>query len=326
MATESDLSAHGDAHRRIVAPHLALIKTLNGSEVIAEEVIAARELACKYSLFALSSSVSADRQLLWNAAKEMQTRAVVYELSNENFQVGSAVACMYACAAEAETPSERLCFESAAGSLARAFEPKNDKQRFALYYKVVAQSILSLSPGSIVLPAKVTSFLAEVMEQSKGEEELRIMTEEHAKYVTLRNRFQLWEADHAHEVWMSPLPNVDTLVGLLCDRAVNIYAYNTKYCSSARIKYHALLVTGLVVRTEAPPNSTLADISTTFVKWVHGALHNREGPASQTELEKRYEDALAKIWRIIAEIQAKIGKDSTLASGTVEEIAMDEGK
>ena len=171
----------------------------------------------------------------------------------------------------------------------------------------MAQSILSLSPGSIVLPNKVTSFFAQGIEQNNGEEELKIMAEEHARYVTLRNRFQLWEVDHdAHEVWMSPLPNVNTLIDLQCDRAVNIYAYNTEDCSSARIKYYDWLVTCFIARTEAPPNSSLADFWTAIVEVSQRALHNQEGPAYQTEIEKRYEKAVARIWRAIEDVKAEM--------------------
>eukprot|EP01032_Pedospumella_encystans_P008391 gene8391-9967_t len=296
---ELDASARTTV-KHVVDQYLALIGALNGSEATSEDVIAARKLVCEYGRFAVSCAVPVDKQL-WKNAYNLLSRAVPYGVSNECFHVRSAAARLYACAVLTVVPSERMCFESAADAFSDALAAFKDSNELVLYNKVLAQTILAFGPGLDSLPNEVTSFLAQVEQQSIEEEELRTMAEEHARYVTLRNRLKCAESGHARDVWLSSQFTVDTLLGLLRDWVENIFVNHATDTLFTKITYYALLVKCYVAHTEAPPNSAVADAWTEVVDKSQAALLSQKNPASQVEIDIMYGEAIVRIKRAMQE-------------------------
>ena len=289
--------------RKIMDQHLELIETLNGIQIVPEETIAARENVCRYGAVACAAPSPTLRDY-WKKANDLLSRSLVtYSyLTNHRPRSGSAAAALYVHAASATSSVERRCFASAARALENSYLAYRRSGTLARYHNVLSRAILCHGAVYPTTPPEVTAFLDEVDQESYDRETLKSNTEEHAKFIMLRNRCKYERtlssnAEPVRELWLKAVEEADALLGLLQQRADDVYGQASHL--AAKITFRCLTVKCHVSLAEAPPDSARAAAWSQAVEVCRTAVPVQKIVATTLQSDRAYKKAIETVERAV---------------------------
>eukprot|EP01032_Pedospumella_encystans_P008389 gene8389-9964_t len=303
--------------REILHQHLDLIRTLNRSEKLPEETSAVLEKACGYGALACAAPNPTLRDY-WKKANSLLSRSLITHSSvtNHRQHTGSTAAALYVHAASAKGGFEMHCFASAARALENSYLAYRRSGTLARYHNVLTRAILCHGAVYLTLTPELTAFFDEVVQESNDRETFKSNTEEHAKYIMLRNRCQYERtlasnAEPVRELWLKAMEEADALLVLLQQRADDVDEQASHL--AAKISFHCLTVKCYVSLAEAPPDSARAAAWSQAVEVCRNAVPEQENDATTLQSDRAYKKAIETVERAVKAAEVTKATVATVA-------------